>query len=198
MGNKKKADGLTFKQQLFAQYLFTGMSQREAYLAAGYSPNQKPATLDHHACVLADSANIVARLEQLRREADDEAIATVTERKKVLTEIIRGRIRQYTNGKRINVELQDMNSAAVSEVVTSELQIGKGDEAAIIEVTKLKLRDPIAAITELNKMDKVYTEQPPTQDNRTYNILVADDETKEEVKRLIGGKTVAEEQLNDS
>lgn len=147
---------LTKKQEDFARLLFEGLSNREAWLKAGYSTNMLPSTIDSNASRLAANSKVLARLVELRSKAEDASIASVVERKRVLTEIVRGRIKQFTSGNRINATLNDLNSAAVAEVVTSEIQIGKGDSAAIVDITKLKLRDPVAAIDTLNKMEKIY------------------------------------------
>ena len=80
---------LTQKQETFCLNLFKGMSQREAYLHAGYSSNQSSDTIDRHACVLANSDKVVARREELDKKAEDKSVATVLERKQKLTEIIR-------------------------------------------------------------------------------------------------------------
>lgn len=60
-------DKLTQKQESFVQNLFLGMSQREAYLQAGYSRNQSPDVLDIHACELAGADKIVVRLAELNK-----------------------------------------------------------------------------------------------------------------------------------
>ena len=80
---------LTQKQELFTQNLFKGMSQRDAYTGAGYSSEQLPDTLDRNAFELARSNKIVARLEELNERTEDKSVATVTERKQRLTEVLR-------------------------------------------------------------------------------------------------------------
>ena len=80
---------LTAKQEQFALNLFKGLSQRDAYIAAGYSSNQKSSTIDEDASRLAKDSKILARLAELRAEAAGDDIADVTERKRKLTEILR-------------------------------------------------------------------------------------------------------------
>ncbi|MFC1972444.1 terminase small subunit, partial [Chloroflexota bacterium] len=48
-----KGDRLTPKQERFCLNLLKGMSQREAYIQAGYSGNQARDTIDNHAYQLA-------------------------------------------------------------------------------------------------------------------------------------------------
>ena len=44
----KDKNKLTPKQERFALNLFKGLSQREAYIQAGYSSKQLPSTLDRN------------------------------------------------------------------------------------------------------------------------------------------------------
>ena len=168
---------LTKKQETFClQYVKTGNATQSA-ITAGYSPK----TAVEIASINLTKVNIISRVQELRQKAEDKTIATVIERKQVLTEIVRGRVNQFTKGNRINATVNELNSASVGEVVTSEIQIGKGDDAAIVEIVKLKLRDPVQAISELNKMEKIYSELPANSvtNNTQINIYVMDGETKD-------------------
>lgn len=80
---------LTAKQEAFCLGLFKGLSQREAYLAAGYSSNQQPSTIDEDASRLAKDSKVVARVAELRAIAASDTIATEKERRERLTEIQR-------------------------------------------------------------------------------------------------------------
>ncbi len=161
-------DKLTIKQERFARFLFEGCSQREAWGRAGYSTNYPVAIVDQNACVLAKQNKVQVRIATLQAAVDGRSVATVGERQKVLTEIVRGRLNQYVKGNRISATVSDLNSAAVSEVVTQEIRLGKGDDA-VVDVVKLKLRDPIAAIAELNKMGGDY---PPERKQVDLNMSV--------------------------
>lgn len=172
---------LTQKQETFTLNLFKGMSQREAYIQAGYSSKQSPATLDRHAFDLAKSDKIVARWDELRKEAEDKSVATVLERKQVLTEIARGRLTDYTtcgpDRDLIDVGPESPNTAALQEI-TSHTEYDK-DGAGGAVVTKIKLHNSIQAIAELNKMDGIYATAPTVNiDNRKLEIIVEDKETK--------------------
>lgn len=168
---------LTQKQVDFARYIFLGHTQREAWALAGYSTNYTLSNVDRNACLMAKSTKIQQRLAELRQQADDAAIATVIERKKVLSEIVRARVGQFTdeNGN-LAVKKDQLNNAAVQEVSTERTLVGVR--------TKIKLRDPIAAADLLNKMDKLYDERPVYQDNRVVNIYVIDAETKGLLSRV--------------
>lgn len=80
---------LTQKQENFTLNLFKGMSQRLAYVAAGYSSEQSDASLDVRACELAKDSKVLVRLEELRQVPLSEAISTVTERLERVTTIER-------------------------------------------------------------------------------------------------------------
>ena len=106
-------------------------------------------------------------------------------------------IRECENGvSRIAVGLDSVNSGAVQEVVSEEVQIGKGENAPTAVITKLKLRDPVAAIAELNKMDGAYA---PTKtevtgkDGKELNTLppiiqVVSQEAKSITDKIIAGE----------
>jgi hypothetical protein len=148
------------------------MSQREAYLVAGYSPKQAPATLDIHACALAKTDKVMIRLAELNKKAEDAAITTVVERRKILSQIERAKVGDFTD-ERGNLSITGkvkLMSAAVQEIKTEQTLLGYR--------TTLKLRDPIAAITEHNKMDGVY------KDGTTVNII---NQIKTIEVRLSGG-----------
>lgn len=256
-----KSMALNQRQEIFCLNLFQGMTQREAWIQAGYSNRYKVAWIDSHACNLARQAKIQARLAELRDEVKaalvKNTIATVEERKERLTEILRARLPDYQTENGIHIDTDSPNTGAIESFETYSLQprdshAGKiaikrpvvpeslrnkifehdghkcrqcgatddlqldhivplsrggetveknlqtlcetcnkqkagGKKSQAVKVTKIKLHSPIAAIAELNKMESIYSEQPPIADNRTYNILVADSETKEAVLRLIGG-----------
>jgi len=80
---------LTQKQENFCLNLFKGMSQREAYIMAGYSPRQSPATIDRHAYELANTDKVLARWGELNKKAMDATMADVVERKQLLAKIAR-------------------------------------------------------------------------------------------------------------
>ena len=85
----KRPGELTDKQERFCLNLFSGMSQREAYIKAGYSSDALPATIDRAAFELVQSPKISTRLAELRQAAQDAAIGTVVERQQILTTIYR-------------------------------------------------------------------------------------------------------------
>lgn len=80
---------LTQKQETFTQNLFKGLTQREAWIQAGYSSNYALSLVDSHACRLANRDKIKARYAELTQKAEDASIAIVKERKQRLTVFVR-------------------------------------------------------------------------------------------------------------
>ena len=159
--------GLTQKQETFILEYFKGGNATEAAIKAGYSPKTAQEIGSENLL----KPIIAARLEELRKKAESSKIMAVVERKERLSEIARARLTDFVaageNGARITVNLESAHSAALSEVTTEEVKDGRGEDAPMVQVTKLKLRDPIAAIAELNKMDGSY--QPEKKEIRITN-----------------------------
>lgn len=178
---------LTPKQERFCLNLFEGLSQREAYLKAGYSSNMLPATLDQNACRLAANSNVVARLAELRSKAESDKVMTVTERKERLSEIARANLTDFMelgkDGSWVNLGPETKRAGAIQEI-HSRTEYDKDSDAPTV-YTSVKLHDPIRAISELNKMEKVY-ETPPTGAVQILNsfIFVLPDGTKLTPKQL--------------
>jgi len=151
-----KQKRMTQKQESFCLNLFQGMSQRDAYIAAGYSPKQAPATIDRNACDLANSTKILARWGELKQKAESAAIASVQERKKRLTEYVRADLVDFIGvdgDPTLSKEVPHHTAASEFAVTTRYDKDGQP-----ITRKYIKLRDPIAAIAELNKMERIYTE----------------------------------------
>jgi len=151
---------LTQKQERFTLNLFSGMSQTEAYVKAGYSTNMLPATMIHHACVIAKNGNVKARLSQLREKAESGKIMDVKERKERLSEISRGRLTDYQesgqDGGWISIGPESPNTAALAEIVSTTKYDENGASPTLI--SRVKLHNPVTAIAELNKMERIYNE----------------------------------------
>jgi phage terminase small subunit len=77
---------LTVKQEKYAQALFKGMSQREAYKEAYDCQNMTDKCIDEEACVLAANPKVSQRLDELTDELKYRNMAT---KEKVLAELAR-------------------------------------------------------------------------------------------------------------
>lgn len=172
----------TAREEKFAVLLFRGMKQREAYVEAGYSPQKKVADTDSVASRLANSPKVRAKILQLREHAENLAVGSVVERKKKLTEIYRATVADFVDEKG-NLDIKNketLRSGAIAEIITETLPYGAVK-------TRLKLRDPVAAIEAQNKMERIGApeNQVIAQDNRVLNIIVQDEKSKEMTKELM-------------
>ena len=184
-------DKLTQKQENFCLNVFQGMSQREAYIQS-YKPNYAITTIDANASRLASNEKVLKRLTELREKAQNNKIASVIERKEILSEIARASMANFVevgqDGAWFNIDNTNLNNRAISSV-QSKTVVGKdgADDAVFIRVN---LRDPIEAIKELNKMDGVYAENTTVvnNDNRSINIIVQSEKGKKITELLMGGE----------
>ena len=185
-------DKLTQKQENFCLNILQGMSQREAYIKAGYSSKQSLVTIDRNACGLLKNNKVLTRLEELRQKTQNDKIASVTERKEILSEIARANMTNFVevgqDGAWFNIDNTNLNSRAIQSV-QSKTVLGKegADDAVFIRVN---LHNPIDAIKELNKMDGVYADNTMVvnNDNRSVNIIVQGEKGKKITEALMGGE----------
>ena len=157
---------LTQKQGAFCLFIFQGLPQREAYLKAGYSGRGGLAVVDTEASILMDSPKVSKRIAELRLKAESAAVMDVHERKARLSEVGRSNLTDFID-KDGNITLKP--SAALAELVIEDWRNSGDDEST--RTKRLKLRDPIAAIAELNKMERI-----GAQDNQlpaNINIVFA-------------------------
>ena len=195
---------LTTRQENFVLNIFNGMSQYEAFLKAGYSGKSSRAVIDVNASKLSKKTKIVLSLAELRKEAKLPDVASFGERQRVLTEITRARMTDFMTCGADGTWMHDigeetLNTAALKRVDTTTMPYGdKKDDLSVI-LTKVELINPIEAIKELNKMDGVYAPDPlVNNDNRTFNIVVMNEEQKGLVKRLIDGERTNRPESNKS
>lgn len=164
---------LTQKQEKFVLNVFNGMPQCRAYIEAGYSAKNALATIDQHASALAHSDKIMARLAELRQKAEDESVMGVLERKQRLTEIARTKITDFMelgqDGSWVNLGPKTPKGGAIQEIHSRTEYDDNGANPTVH--TSVKLHDPLRAIAELNKMEKVY-EDGDRRPNQTLNQVV--------------------------
>lgn len=144
-----------FRHERFAQAIFKGRNQTEAAIEAGYKKSRARFTGRD----LASYSHIIERIKELNEATETLAIASVSERKEVLTEIIRGRFSHFigSDGKMVELTEENLKSAALQEVKIVEFVKGKGAKE---KATTIKLYSPVQAIDLLNKMGGDY---PPAK-----------------------------------
>ncbi len=165
---------LTKKQEQFTLFIFEGLTQRESWIQAGYSANYSMQNLDSKACNLANSVKIRSRFNELQEKAESDKVMSVTERKERLSEIARARLTDFQelgqDGGWINIGPESKNTAALSEIVSTTKYDDNGDNPTLI--SRVKLHNPVVAIAELNKMEKIYNDGTTINvDNRQAIIL---------------------------
>jgi len=171
---------LTQKQETFCLRYFELGNATEAANLAGYSPRGIRVTASR----MLTKTNIQARIKELRQKAEDETVMNVLERKQRLSEIARAVIPDFVADQGIRVSKDMPNVAAVAEITTKTRLYRKGGEP--VTITNLKLHNPVASIQELNKMDGIYSDgyQDNRTVNKTFNILVIDQETKDLISQI--------------
>ena len=180
--------GLTQKQETFCLKYFELGNATEAAIIAGYSPK----TARSIAAINLTKENIVERLNQLRQKAEDASVAGVLERKQILSEIARGRLTDFMecgqDGSWINIDYSKMNTHAIQAIDSKTEYDDDGAKPTLI--TKIKLHNPISAISELNKMDHIYDESPKEQNNfYSFKVLINENghDASKPFKEIIGG-----------
>ena len=178
---------LTQKQETFCLRYFETSNGTEAARLAGYSARTARAIGSENLT----KPYVLARIEELRQLAQDKSVASVTERKQKLTEIARGNLLDYqevgADGTYISIGKESPNTGAVSEITSRTEYDDNGANAAII--TKVKLHNPVQAIAELNKMERVYEpDGTVTVHNNQVNIIVASEQGKRDLERVMNGE----------
>jgi len=154
---------LTGKQEAFCVNYFTLRNGEQAAIKAGYSPKTAVYTASENI----RKPYLAERIAQLEAKVESEAIGTVVERKKRLTEIYRATVADFVdeNGN-LDIQGKDkLKTPAVAEVRTERTKLGG------IKTT-LKLRDPIAAIAEQNKMERIGATDNVTNNFNDIRILI--------------------------
>lgn len=174
---------LTQKQRGFTLDILKEIKPGQAYL--NHYKVKSMAVADACASRLLKTAKIQAYYQELLAKMEDDSIASPKERKQILTEITRGNLLDYqetgADGAWLNIGKDSPHTKAISEITSRTTE----DNSVI---TKVKLHNPIQAITELNKMEKIYSENTVNVDNRTLNIIVHSDKAKELTEKLIEGE----------
>ena len=149
------SDKLTIKQEKFAQGLFAGLSQREAYKQAYNASRMKDNTIDKNAYTLANDTKITTRLEKLTEELKQRNMVTV---ERVLQEYARlaffdpRKVFDADGSPKSIVDLDDDTAAAVAGLEVIEIYEGRGSERKFVgNLKKYKISDKIGALDSIGK-----------------------------------------------
>jgi len=139
------------QHEVFAQAIFKGSTITDAAIEAGYSEK----TAHAQGSRLLKNVKVSERVKELQNRVENKNIASVTERKEILTELARGNLTDYLEmlpdgATTLTFEKDSPNPRAVLEVTE---QMVVSDETVEVRKKKIKMHNPIAAIHELNKME---------------------------------------------
>jgi phage terminase small subunit len=169
------------KQEIFClEYIKTGNASNAA-IVAGYAPKYAAQNTNK----LLKNTNIISRIAELQEKTEKKSlkilnpesktIASVIERKEILSEIARAKLTDFMelgqDGSWVNIGPETKSGHAIQEI-HSRTEYDK-DGASPTIYTSVKLHDPIKAICELNKMERVYDDAPKINvniDQRQLNI----------------------------
>jgi hypothetical protein len=186
---------LTQKQDIFCRKYFELGNATKAALIAGYSKR----SIRSIASINLTKDNIIRRIEGLRKLAEEASVAKVLERKQVLTDILRGRLANYmsTDGELIAVDEETYKSAALQEIRSTSNMDKDGN---IMRSVVVRVRDPIPAIAELNKLEGSYAPQRYEHTGKDGGPIEIDHRAMliSRIHRIVErkGKTDVPEQLN--
>ena len=105
----KDKNKLTPKQERFALNLFKGLSQRQAYIQAGYSQRAEPATIDNNAYILANSNEIIERLNELTSQASESAKMPINRRFRRLAELADMPVEKEVSAREVVMAIAETN-----------------------------------------------------------------------------------------
>jgi phage terminase small subunit len=121
-------DKLTIKQEKYAQGLFAGLSQREAYKQAYNCDNMSDKSIDENACRLAADIKVVSRIEELKMRLQERNMVTVenvlSELSKIAFDDIKNYLRFYPDADG-NIKMEIKDSETIDTRAISEVSLGK-------------------------------------------------------------------------
>jgi phage terminase small subunit len=168
MGADKKK--LTVKQERFAQGLFAGLTQREAYKQAYDCQNMMDKHIDEEACILAANPKVSQRIDQLTEELKYRNMATV---EKVLAEYAKigfADIKDYLEYKTaktvVDYDVETGNPIFDYRQIVDTIDSAQVDGSVIQEISiskdgtfKFKLHDKKGALDMIGKHLGMFTEK---------------------------------------
>ncbi len=143
----------------YANLLHKGINQSIAYKEAGYSTdNQTPETLASNASRLANSVKVKAYLTELQSQSTDDTVATVKERKQVLTKLIRHNHEEVTPRDTILATAELNKIERVYETRPQSL-----NNVFVINVPDVKTKGMLERLVSGNRYENAQDEQERLQ-----------------------------------
>jgi phage terminase small subunit len=157
------SDKLTIKQEKYAQGLFAGLSQREAYKQAYDCSKMTDTSIDVNASQLLNNTKVAQRLKELQDKLCSRNMVTV---ERVLQEYARlgffdPRKLFNDDGKPKDItELDDDTAAALAGLDVQEVYEGFGEDRVFAGYTKkYKLADKKGALDSMSKYLGMFTDK---------------------------------------
>jgi len=154
--NKKR---LSEKAKAFVLHYLTNKNNgKQAAIDAGFSAK----TAASKASQLLKDPRIKELIEEFQAERRQEAIISFDERARILSGIARGTLGDFLDAEKGIVSFDSAESQTNNAALSQVQQYAEHDKDGNLlgYITKLRLRDPVAAIGELNKM---YGDHAPKQ-----------------------------------
>jgi len=164
-------DKLNSRQRRFVYNIISGMSQKDAYIKAGYSPDGA----EQHASRLMTYASVRREIERINNKQvaniENELLSPI-EKRAILARIARASLTDFI-GEDGEPELNKdtPNKEAAKSFTHKKRTIKRGDNWEDLVTKDIKLLDPIEAIREDNKMMGDYA--PTKHQVSSYNVSVS-------------------------
>jgi phage terminase small subunit len=199
------SDKLTIKQEKFAQGLFAGLSQREAYKQAYDCDNMTDKTIDEKACLLANNDKIRARLDELVNELKERNMITVERVLEQLGKIAFADIKDMLSFKTVKT-LDETATALLGQPITTYktvIDLKDSDEidgSLIAEVSetkdgfKFKRNDQMKALELIGKHLGMFTDkiEVGNKDGKPFEVSNLTDAELDQAYREAYAKAKAE------
>jgi phage terminase small subunit len=161
---------LTQKMEDFClNYIDLG-NATQAAIKAGYSER----TAQQISAENLSKPVIQARIIELRQKAEDDSIATVIERKQILTKVLRTNLTDFmelgADGSWVNLGPETKNAEAISEIHSRTEYDDDGAHSTVH--TSVKLHDKLKAADLLNKMDGIYKPDGTGNTINNFNVNI--------------------------
>ena len=176
-------DKLTIKQEKYAQGLFKGMTQREAYKDAYNCENMTDKTIDEAACRLADDSKVIARIAELTEGLTKRNVALVEKVLNQLSKIAFADIKDMLSYKTVKTLDETATTLLGTPITTYKTIIDlkdsdKVDGTIIAEVSetkdgfKFKRNDQMKALELIGKHLGMFTDKVELQGTVTFEQLL--------------------------
>lgn len=179
------------KHEAFVRNILKGMSQREAYLKAGFTAKNMESA-DANASRLISTDKVSARLTELQTIVTEKAVEKAAVSKEaVLSELAKIGFANMLDYVRVQESSGDAyvdfsrltreQAAAIGEITVEEYSEGRGEDARDVKKVKFKLLDKKGALVDLGKHLGLFIERhehggPGDFSNFTEEELLTEDE----------------------